>query len=247
MTASCSQPVIGVATEKGPRRPLNADAHAHHQFHDRLAVAIVDGTGSTPEVAEFAQLAAATAVRIAARRTPVWGVMAAAELCEDPTEDISSPSGAIVVATALPGRYWQIAWAGDSAAYRWATDGSVKRVTNPHTQGELLRARGASEEDARRVDHRIMNSLDLAHVYGVWGMCVRSRLLVLASDGLHRLPETEIATVLQEHASDPEMCAQQLVKAARERSSDDITALVVPHPQADGWSTGTAPTAEGEE
>ncbi|SHF85067.1 PP2C family protein-serine/threonine phosphatase [Streptoalloteichus hindustanus] len=226
-----SGPVIGVATEKGPKRPLNADAHAHHQFHDRLAVAIVDGTGSTPEVAEFAQLAAATAVRIAARRTPVRGVMIAAELCEDPAVEHPAPSGTIVVATMLPNGESLVAWAGDAAAYGYDPEKQeVTRLTTPHTQGQMLREEGLSDEEARKYDNVITNSLARASYHGVESFVTHRPLLILASDGIHRLTDSELTDIVREHSGDPEMCAQQIVKAGREKSRDDITVLVVPHP-----------------
>ncbi|MCP2261619.1 protein phosphatase [Streptoalloteichus tenebrarius] len=235
MTTTASDLVVGHATEKGPKRPLNADAAAHHVHGGRLAAAIVDGTGSTAEVADLAGLAATTAVRVAARRTPVLGIVAASELCADAENELPTPDGAIVVAATRPGRRWLVAWAGDSVAYA-ATDGQVKRVTNPHTRGHLLRVKGAAEEEARRADHQLMHSLARVPVYGVWAMEAQSDMLVLASDGLHRLPATEMTGILAAHACDPEMCAQQLVKAGRQHSNDDITVMVLPHPETPpGW------------
>ncbi|MCP2262665.1 Serine/threonine protein phosphatase PrpC, partial [Streptoalloteichus tenebrarius] len=218
---------------KGPKRPLNADAYAHHVHNGRLAVAVVDGTGSTPEVAEFAQLAAQVAARVAARRTPVWGVMAAAELCADPTGAHPGPvtNGAIVVATAMPDREWLIAWSGDSDAYGWdADDRGVWRLTTPHTEGQRMREAGEADEEARRHDNVLLRSLRTAPTDGIDAVRSEARYLILASDGLHRLPADEMAAILTEHSDDPETCAQQLVKAGREHSNDDITVLVLQHP-----------------
>ncbi|MCP2262567.1 Serine/threonine protein phosphatase PrpC [Streptoalloteichus tenebrarius] len=224
-------PVLGAASEKGPKRPLNADAYAHHVHNGRLAVAVVDGTGSTPEVVEFAQLAAATAVRVAARRTPVWGVMAASDLNSDADGDgdgDGDPDGAIAVARAIPGHQrWWTAWAGDCAIYRVITDGAVQRVTHPLTHGTLLRTQGASEEEARRYDHALTHTIGRGPIDGVWALRIVSPLLVLASDGLV-LPESTMAEILTEHANDPETCAHELLKAGR--SGDDTTVVVAPHP-----------------
>ncbi|MCP2259568.1 Serine/threonine protein phosphatase PrpC [Streptoalloteichus tenebrarius] len=224
-------PVLGAASEKGPKRPLNADAYAHHVHNGRLAVAVVDGTGSTPEVAEFAQLAAQVAVRVAARRTPVRGVMAAAELCEDPTVEYPDPSGTIVVATMLPNGESLVAWAGDAAAYGYNPEArEVTRLTTPHTQGQMLREEGFSDEEARKYDNVITNSLTRATYHGVESFVTNRPLLILASDGLHRVTDDELTAIVREHSGDLETCAQQLVKAGREHSNDDITVLVVPHP-----------------
>lgn len=225
--------LLGAATAQGPSRPRNADAHAHHVHHDVLAAAVVDGTGSSPEVADFAAVAATTAARVAARRTPVLGIVTAAEPYADPTTDLLKPSGAIVVAAVRPGGYWRIAWAGDSAAYGLKDDGSVRRFTVPHTVGEEMRRNGAPEAEAAAHDHQLLHSLAHVPVGGVEGVEAVARLLVLASDGL-KLPRHTLAGLLTEHGHDPQTCADRLVAAARDHGSrDDVTALVIPYPDSD--------------
>ncbi|GAA1275759.1 hypothetical protein [Saccharothrix xinjiangensis] len=224
---------VGAATSRGPKRPRNADAHAVHVHHGVLAAAVVDGTGSEPEVVEFAAVAAGTAARVAARRTPVLGVVAAAEAWSDPDTDLVDPTGAIVVASVRPGGCWRIAWSGDSSAYGLKDDGSVRRFTAPHTLGEEMRRAGAPEAEAAAHDHQLRRSLARVPVDGVEGLQAIARVLVLASDGL-KLPHDDLAALLAEHAHDPRSCAELLVGAARERGSrDDVTALVLPYPEAD--------------
>ncbi|WP_447003287.1 PP2C family protein-serine/threonine phosphatase [Saccharothrix isguenensis] len=223
---------VGAATSRGPARPLNADAHVHHRHRGTFAAAVVDGTGSTPEVADFAHVAASVAARTAARETPVLGVIAAAIPYADPDPEDGSarPNGAIVVASVRAGGYWRIAYAGDSSAYGLKDDGTVHRFTTPHTLGEEMRRQGAPEAEAAAHDHKLRHSLGRVPIDGVEGFEAVAGLLVLASDGL-KLPHEELADMLLEHGDDPQRCAEELVAAARARGSrDDITVLVIPHP-----------------
>ncbi|GGM84437.1 hypothetical protein GCM10012275_63900 [Longimycelium tulufanense] len=222
---------VGVATEKGPRRPLNADACAHVVHGDRLALAVVDGTGSTPEVADFARTAAATAAYVAARRTPVHGVLAAHELCADLATDYPSPSGAIVVATSEPGGEWRVAWAGDCMAWKLDPTGQVRRCTDPHTLGERLRSEGTPEDQARKVDHQLTNGLGRIDRYGLDAVEIAAApVLVLTSDGFD-LAADAMATLLRQHPDDPQTAAEALVKTAPRRNRDDVVVLVAHHPE----------------
>ncbi|MFC6089942.1 PP2C family protein-serine/threonine phosphatase [Saccharothrix lopnurensis] len=243
MTATpTARRTVGAATSRGPNRPRNADAHAHHVHHGVLAAAVVDGTGSGREVVEFAAVAATTAARVAARRTPVLGLVAAAEAWTEPLSDAPGPDGAVVVASVRPGGHWRIAWAGDSAAYGLKDDGALRRFTSPHTVGEELRRAGAAEAEAAAHDHQLLHSLARVPVGGVEGVEAIARLLVLASDGL-KLPPGDFAALLAGHGHDPGHCAELLVEAAREHGSrDDVTVLVLPYP-----GTGAVPEPESEE
>jgi serine/threonine protein phosphatase PrpC len=225
--------MVGCATEQGPDRQRNADAYATAVFHNRLAAAIVDGAGRKPAAAELAPLAAEAATRVAARRTPVWGVMSAAELCADPSVGVPAPSAAIVVATAEDEGIWRIAWAGDSAAWTMR-DGVLNKVTISHTEGEEMRRAGQPEEEARRFDSTLTNSLARVPVRGVSGTVARGELLILTSDGVavpKRLPTETLQALIVEHHGDPQACAELVVRAAREAGSvDDITVMILHHP-----------------
>ncbi|MCP2259570.1 Serine/threonine protein phosphatase PrpC [Streptoalloteichus tenebrarius] len=225
-------PVIGAASEKGPKRPLNADAYAHHVHNGRLAVAVVDGTGSTPEVARLARMAADFSATTAAMTAPARAIMDASRLTgEPPTLDPSTPTGSVVVAAAWPD-IWYVAWAGDAAAYGWNDDeDGVWRLTTPHTHGQLLRDQGEPEETARRHDHQPYNSLAAAPFVGVSAVSTEAKWIVLASDGL-RLEESAIEAFLKENVDNARLAAELLVKAGREKSNDDTTAVVVQHPTA---------------
>ncbi|MER5263750.1 hypothetical protein ABTZ99_16925 [Actinosynnema sp. NPDC002837] len=221
----------GVATSQGPNRPLNADAHALHRHRGTFAAAVVDGTGSTPEVAHFARVAASVAARVAARETPVLGIVTAAiPYAEGDDDDSAEPNGAIVVASVRAGGYWRVAYAGDSSAYGLKDDGTLRRFTTPHTLGEEMRQQGVPEAEAAAHDHKLRHNLGRVPIYGVEGFEAVARLLVLASDGL-KLPLDEFRDLLLEHGDDPQRCAEELVAATRARGSrDDVTVLVIPHP-----------------
>ncbi len=221
---------VGAATSRGPDRPLNADAHAHHHHRGTFAAAVVDGTGSTPEVADFAHVTASVAARVAARETPVLGVVAAAAPYTDQEDDGAGPNGAIVVASVREGGYWRIAHVGDSSAYGLRDDGTLRRFTTPHTLGEELRQQGVPDAEASAHDHKLRHNVGRVPLYGVEGFEAVARLLVLASDGL-KLPHEEFERLLVAHDHDPQRCAEELVAAARAHGSrDDVTVLVIPHP-----------------
>ncbi|MEU4768255.1 hypothetical protein AB0H12_33895 [Actinosynnema sp. NPDC023794] len=221
----------GVATSQGPNRPLNADAHAQHWYRGTFAAAVVDGTGSTPEVADFARVAASVAARVAARETPVLGIVTASiPYAEGDDDDSSGPNGAIVVASVRAGGYWRVAWAGDSSAYGLKDDGTLRRFTTPHTLGEEMRQQGVPDAEAAAHDHKLRHNVGRVPIYGVEGFEAVARLLVLASDGL-KLPLDEFRELLLEHGDDPQRCAEELLAATRARGSrDDVTVLVIPHP-----------------
>lgn len=219
---------VGAVTQRGPRRPHCGDAHATYVYRDTLAVVVVDGTGSTPEVADFAAHAAWVAARIAARTDPGYAILYAAGLNGDPVagpdDPLPDPDGAIVVATAHPITGWRIGTAGDCRA--WTFDGQrVQRLTEDHTVGAMLRRLGVSDEVAAAHDRQLMHSLGRARPGAVPTTHTMDPVVVLGSDGL-KLDENQIADILLNHVDDPVAAAPDLVKAAREHTTDDITALV---------------------
>lgn len=229
---SADTPVWGWATEMGSGRERNADGVVGEVFHGVLTVALVDGAGRSPRAAELAPLAAAVAARTAARRSPVWGVMAAAGLCEDPAVEMPKPTGAIIVAAPSTDLKWRLAFAGDATGWT-VRDGVVRRATTPHTLGERLRQQGKPEEEARAKDHVLIKSLSRVPINGVEGVEVTGGWLILASDGLMapaRLSTTALAEVVAS-AEGPQDCADRLIAAARRVGSvDDVTVAVLQHP-----------------
>ena len=226
---------VGVATDKGPRRPANADAYAAHLVADTQAAVVFDGTGSEPDVVEFAAHAAWTAARVAARKGPGYAILHAAELNAIPDSGRESgsdaglpePDGAIVVATVHPTAGWSIAHAGDCTAFSFH-DGRARRVTHAHTVAQLLRDFGLPDDVAAGRDHQLIHSLGRARPGTVPVRRFEAPIVVLGSDGL-KLTEKQVAEVIGDHHADPGAAtaiASDLVAAARPHTSDDITALV---------------------
>lgn len=223
---------VGIASDQGPTRPHNADAAAQHHWRDRLALAVVDGTGSTLDVVEFAEHAAYHGVRVAVRRSPLLAILAVAEAVADPLEGLPSPDGAMVVAVAEPGEPWYLAWTGDCKAYTW--DGTqLHSITTAHTAGQRMRDAGEAESTARRQDHELYHSIARATISSVPTATTQHRVVVLISDGV-QLPADRMRDIVATHVGNPTMCAQELVAAARAAGSkDDATALVAAHPYLD--------------
>lgn len=224
--------LAALVSVQGRRRERNCDAGAYAVFHDVIAAAVVDGSGSAPEVARFAADAAPAVAGVTARRgSPVLGIVTASEMCSDVENLLPSPSGAVVAAVSRPDGRWLVAWAGDSVA--WAVrDGQAWLATKPHTRGQLLRDEGADEDEARLADRDLLNDLARVPLYGLSGNEVIAPMLVLASDGLKLAPE-DVARIAVEDP-EPSACARALVRAAQEKGvGDDVTALVVHHPAVD--------------
>ncbi|MEV0675237.1 hypothetical protein AB0I60_01810 [Actinosynnema sp. NPDC050436] len=242
-------PLVGLVSVTGARRPRNCDRAAHEVVGGVVAGAVVDGSGSTPESARLAADAAPVAARVTARRrSPVHGIATASELCFDPDDPLSGATGAIVAAVSRPGLRWLVGWAGDSTATAVRDDGRAHRVTTPHTYGQKLRARGEQESVARTHDHRLVNDLARVGWYGVSGVEVTkpTPVLVLASDGL-KITVEQVAGIAADHPADPGACARALVSAAQAAGSgDDITVLVLHHPDHPGDGSGSERTTEVE-
>lgn len=112
---------VGVATSRG-HRPNNCDVAAYHQYEGTgvLAVAVVDGTGNNEDVAHVAHVCAHTAVRVAARKGAVPGVLAATELIADPAEEFPRPDGVMVPAVCRPGEPVVLAHVGDCSSHNYS-------------------------------------------------------------------------------------------------------------------------------
>ncbi|MCG7524780.1 hypothetical protein MHW47_10060 [Streptomyces sp. OfavH-34-F] len=126
------------------------------------AAAVVDGIGNFPEVAELSRLAAQVAARVGARRGPMSGRLAAAELYGDPGTTDVQPDAVAVLALAEPGKDARRAWIGDCRA--WGFDGRrLRQYTTDHSMGEHLRYNGGQRID-REVAYTPTNSSWLTRI-----------------------------------------------------------------------------------
>jgi protein phosphatase len=244
----------GLASQRGTR-PHNADAAAIRRHGGRTAAALVDGIGSSAEVAATSPLLAEVAARVAVRRGPLAGLLAAAELIADPADG----DAVAVVALAEPGGPTGVAWVGDCRAYGW--DGTKLRLyTTDHTVGQQLRQNGVPLDVAEQHDNWVRTSLGRAVVATVYQVRIPAgELVVLTGDGVHdALSHAELTATVRAHVGDPQALADALVAAVGEDDEgerDDATAVVIrgdveAEPEellADGHDAETDPAQEWED
>ncbi|MFD6128635.1 PP2C family protein-serine/threonine phosphatase [Streptomyces diastaticus] len=111
------------------------------------AFALLDGVGSTEEVARWTRGAAHQVAALAARHQNAGaGLRAAyAEYAARPGHDdpwVDLPHAAAVVAVTMPGRPLTVAWCGDTRAYLWTGPGVVQ-LTNDHNDRRVYPPHGA--------------------------------------------------------------------------------------------------------
>lgn len=222
---------VGTSSDIGGRSH-NCDATAVHSTNATTSVAVIDGIGSTPEVAHTANLLAEVSARVAARRGPVAGVLAAHGLISGPGPETPKPNAVGAVAVVYPSDHAIVtAYVGDCRVYSWK-EGVLTRHTVDHTVGELLRMVGVDEHQAVLHDNWVRTSIGNATVDSVPVVDVVADVVILTSDGIHKvLTDTEIAVVAARNANDPQSLADALVSAALTAPSDDqrdnATALVL--------------------
>lgn len=222
---------VGTATNIGGR-DHNCDATAVHTTSTTTAVALIDGIGSNPDVAETAYLLGEVSARVAARRGPVAGVLAAHGLVAGPGPETPKPNAVGAVAVVYPSDHAIVtAHVGDCRVYSWKDD-VLTLHTVDHTVGELLRQVGVEEHHAVLHDNWVRTSIANATVASIPVADVVADLVILTSDGVHKpLAGTEIAALVAAHAGDPQLLADALVAAALAAPSDgtrdNATALVL--------------------
>lgn len=202
------------------------------------AYALLDGVGSSAEVARWTRRAAHRVATLAARfqdaeegLRAAYDHYAARRPPADPWGDV--PCAAAVVAVTAPGRRPTVAWCGDARAYL-LQDSTVERLTDDHNlrrvQGGpanlLTSCLGADATDAelqRRVNHPTVES-DTPH------LAHPTARLVLMSDGAYE-PLEQSCVRLEDVAlaGRPHDAARYLATLAVELGGirpDNSTALV---------------------
>lgn len=235
MTFTFAPATVGTATSQCGRK-TNADVatyHRHPDDHGTLAVALVDGSGNTPEVDKAAYLSAEIAARYGARYGAMPGVLAASSLLANPYVEFPKPDGVIVLAVFRPGQPGVIAHAGDCAAFGF--DGTtLHRLTTDHTKLERLRHDAHPPDNLGEYRNVIVNSIARATPATVPITETFHQVIVLLSDGVHaRLNHQRLTEIVAGHATDAQACAQALVDAAHDArpDGDNATAAVIVHPQ----------------
>lgn len=227
--------MIGATATRQGVRDHNADAGAIHHVPGTAIVgaAVVDGIGSSLEIAETSRICAEVAARVGARRTATIGILAAAELVAAPAAAEVTVDGVAVLAVAEPGQDTAIAWTGDARAYGW--DGTtLRQLTTDHTVGEWLRQNdGGGDLDAlaRHHDNWVRSSLGHCTIGTVHACATDAPVILLTSDGVHdQVPHEVLIELVRARAHDPQTLANGIVAAAVEDEDgyrDDATVVVL--------------------
>lgn len=225
-------PTTASATRQGTTDINNADGGAVFTTEaGTTAAAVIDLIGHAPNAPDVAHLLAETAARVAAQRGGPAGLLSAGLLIADPgAADDPEPDGVGVVAVIHSDGHVVISWIGDSHAYGW--DGTrLHRYTTPHTYGQQLREYGAPWEIAAAADHWLTTTLSRATPAGILTVTTTDALVLLASDGIDAIPKEQLATLVAQHADDPQELTDAIVAAVPELDTfrDDATVIVIRH------------------
>ncbi|MFB8235498.1 hypothetical protein ACFC58_03010 [Kitasatospora purpeofusca] len=234
--------LAAVATATGTSGITGDAAYVHTLADGTVAACVVDGIGHSPRITARAALLAEVGARIAATRGPLHGLLAAAELISDPGPEEDAVA---VAAVAHPGRgQFSIAWTGDCAAWSYNPDtGEVAPLTTDHTMGEFLRQVHPAGPPARaeHYDEWVRVSLARSSIATVRETTAATRLVVLASDGIHKpLGPDRFATLVRSFGdADLQRLADGLLQGALARAGhpyqrgerDDATVAVLALPE----------------
>lgn len=158
--------------------------------------------------------------------------MANGRILEEPGGGGSASMGTTVVVLRIRDGAWELAWVGDSRAYRF--DGALTRLTSDHTYVQGMVDRGEIKADRAR--HHPYRSL-LLQALGVCtdeelsvstltGELAPGQALLLCTDGLtEELSDREIENILKRE-EDPETAVQALLKGALDRGGHDNVTLI---------------------
>lgn len=230
------------------RLPLPAVAHVSHTGHVRKnnedSIAIVeeqgifvlaDGMGGH-EGGEIASRVAVDSVvqSISSGQALVDAIVEANKAVVSAGQRVNAPTmGTTVVALQLKGRDFEVAWVGDSRAYRF--NGGPERLTSDQSVvGDMVASGQIGEAEARVHPMRGLLTqalgtagLNPSSVGAVTGRLGPGEYLLLCSDGLHGLLEDEEMLELIRSAGSVQSGADALLQAALERGGTDNVSLVL--------------------
>lgn len=139
----------------------------------------------------------------------------------------------LALVTAGGADHWAVFNVGDSRVYRWIA-GTLTQVTVDHSEVQELVEAGVITPDEARVHparNVVTRSLgtDYAYQSDVWVLPpYAGERFVICSDGLtNELTDARLRGILQQHP-DPQVAAEELVRAAVEAGGrDNVTVVVV--------------------
>ena len=139
-----------------------------------------------------------------------------------------------VVALALQGHDYQIAWVGDSRAYLW--QGALRLLTRDHSvveelvgRGEITREEGANHPSRHIITRCIGMSSDLPiEVSSLSGTLADGESLMLCSDGLNDFADAQTISRIMTSTPKADSRVAQLIQAALEGGGrDNVTVAVI--------------------
>lgn len=229
------------ATHPGLARESNEDCYGVDPAHGLWLVADGVGGHAAGDVASalvretiISSYASASDLTQALRLSHSAVLAAIAE--RDPKADM----GSTVVALALRGQAFQVAWVGDSRAYLWDPKAGLSRLTVDHSFVEELIAKGVLRpEDARShpQQHVITQSIGISaerelEIGESHGSCEPGQRILLCSDGLSsELDDAEIEALMNLN-TDLDTLAGILLDAALQAGGRDNVTVVVVDPTA---------------
>lgn len=139
-----------------------------------------------------------------------------------------------VVALALQGHDFQIAWVGDSRAYLW--QGALRLLTRDHSvveelvsRGEITHDEGSNHPSRHIITRCIGMSSDLPiEVSSLSGTLADGESLILCSDGLNDFVNTQGISSIMASTPAADSRVAQLIRAALEGGGrDNVTVAVI--------------------
>jgi protein phosphatase len=240
----------GVSTDMGAVRKLNEDAFLANPGQGVWLVA--DGMGGHQNGDVASAIARDTVAESMASGDDLTSAIQLAHrkiLDEALARENSSGMGSTIVAVAVDGNDYEVAWVGDSRAYLW--DGNLMQITKDHSYvRDLVESGAITPEEAkthpsRHLLIRCLGAEDDGKPLEVEtrrGRFSRGQELLLCSDGLTgELADDDISAILAETTPVQDR-VDKLVRAAVDHGGqDNVTVLLVPAPEstrgAAGWKT----------
>ncbi len=141
--------------------------------------------------------------------------------------------GSTVTALLVQDRRASVCHLGDSRAYLWR-DANLRQLTNDHTIAQLLVDSGdislaeAATHPFRGQLTRFVgmpeSSLPESHAFDL----LTGDVVLLCSDGLRKVEDAQMHSIINEEISDPQRACNSLVRAAEEAGGkDNITVVAV--------------------
>ncbi|MEV6079676.1 PP2C family serine/threonine-protein phosphatase [Streptomyces sp. NPDC052069] len=175
-----------IATRQGTDGSNADGARVYESSSGVTAAAVIDGIGHAEDTVALVPALAEAAVRTAAARGPLAGLLGAGLLIADRGPTGAGPNAVGATVTVQPDGRTIAAWAGDVRVYGWDGD-RLRQYTTDQTIGEQLRGWGIPAADAGFGDHIISVQLARATVATVPEVVIPAteQLVIVTTDGVH--------------------------------------------------------------